>query len=269
MAEVTVNGVRLHYEWHRPEDAPVLALLNGVLMSTRSWALQIPVLSRQYRLLLHDCRGQGQSEHPDGTYSMEQHAEDFRQLLDALRIEKAHVGGISYGAEIAMLFAARWPERVTTLFLSSAVSEVGAELRSKVESWIAAADCGDSDLLYRCSVADNYGYSFLKAHPNMAESALPRFRQLDLPAVSRLCRAFLDLNCTAELTRITAPTMVVVGEEDTLKPLRYARLIQAHIARSALLNIAGAGHAACIEQPHAWNSCWLGFLADQHARQAG
>ncbi len=266
MPQVQVNGVELYYEWHGPEGAPVLALLNGVLMSTRSWAGNIPALSRCYRLLLHDCRGQGQSAHPTEPNSMTQHAEDFSALLDTLGVERAHVGGISYGAEIAMLFAARRPERVTSLFLSSGVSEVGAELRCKVESWIAAADRGDAEMLYRNSVADNYGVTFLSARPNMAEAAIPRFRMLDLPAVANLCRSFLDLNITAELSKIKAPTCVVVGEEDSLKPLRYAKLIQSRIAGSSLMIIAGAGHAVCIEQPQAWNACWLGFLETLAAR---
>ncbi|MGC9358121.1 MAG: alpha/beta fold hydrolase, partial [Anaerolineae bacterium] len=62
MSFINVNGVDLYYKLHGPEDAPVLALVNGVLMSTASWAYQTPVLLRHYRLLLHDCRGQGRSD---------------------------------------------------------------------------------------------------------------------------------------------------------------------------------------------------------------
>ncbi|RPI30398.1 MAG: alpha/beta fold hydrolase, partial [Chloroflexota bacterium] len=109
MPTIQVNGVNLYYEWHGPAGAPVVLLVNGVLMSTASWSFQTPVLSRRYRLLLHDCRGQGQSEHPAGPYSMYQHAADLVGLMEALQIEQAHVAGISYGGEIALLTAIHWP----------------------------------------------------------------------------------------------------------------------------------------------------------------
>src|SRR5512136_3074629 len=111
MPKIKANGIELYYELHGPETAPVLALSNGILMSTASWAFQTPIFSKHYRLLLYDCRGQGQSDHPAGPYSMELHADDLAALLDALGIARAHIGGISYGAEISVVFALRHPER--------------------------------------------------------------------------------------------------------------------------------------------------------------
>jgi pimeloyl-ACP methyl ester carboxylesterase len=267
MARVTVNGVELYYEWHGPQDAPVLVLLNGVLMSTASWAGQLPDLARHYRVLLHDCRGQGQSAHPAEPYSMAGHADDLLALLDALAVRQAHVAGIAYGGEIALIFAARHPERVLSLFVSSAVSEVWASLRARVENWIAAAQTGRGELLYRSSVADNYSEPYLAARPGFAAAAIPRFERLDLPAVVNLCRSFLNLDCTAELAQISAPTSVVVGELDALKPLPYARLIAGRIEGARLLILAGAGHACSIETPAAWNACLLGHLALCQAQQ--
>ena len=262
MPEIKINGVNLYYEWHGAEEAPVLALVNGVLMSTASWAYQTPVLAKHYRVLLHDCRGQGQSEHPAGPYSMLQHAEDLAALLDALGVEKAAIAGISYGGEIAQLLAIHWPEKVESLFLSSTVSEVRPTLRGIVESWIAAAKREDGELLYRCSVTDNFAEPWLKAHPSWAGIAIPRYEQLDFKAVINLCEAFLKIDCTAELSQITAPTMIVVGELDTLKPCEpYARLLAAEIPASQLLILGEAGHACCLEQPTAWNAALLGFLA--------
>ncbi len=262
MPKIKINGVNLHYELHGPEHAPVVALINGVLMSTTSWAYQTPVLAKRYRVLLHDCRGQGQSEHPTAPYTMKQHAEDFVALLEALDIEAAHIAGISYGGEIAQLLGIHWPEKIRSLFLSSTVSEVRPTLRGIVESWIAAAQRQDGELLYRCSVTDNFAEPWLAAHPNWAALSIPRYEQLDFEAVVNLCAAFLKIDCTAELPQITAPTMVVVGERDTLKPLEpYARLLVEHIPNAHLLILGEAGHACCITKPHEWNTALLGWLA--------
>lgn len=261
MPTIIINGTSLYYELHGPADAPVVALVNGVLMSTASWAYQTPALSRRYRVLLHDCRGQGQSEHPAAPYSMRQHADDLAALLDALGIKTAHLAGISYGGEIAQLMGIYYPEKVHSLFLSSTVSEVRPLLRAKVESWIAAAERRDGALLYRCSVADNFSEPWLIVHPNWAGASIPRYEQLDFDAVVNLCVSFLGMDCTADLGKIATPTLVVVGELDTLKPLEpYSRLLVERIPGAELLILGHAGHACCIETPKAWNAALLGWL---------
>ena len=270
MPKIEINDVNLHYEWHGPEDAPVLALLNGVLMSTTSWAYQVPVLSKHYRVLLHDCRGQGKSDHPKEPYSMMQHAEDAIALFDALGVEQAHVAGISYGGEIAQLLGIHWPDRVRSLFLSSTVSEVRPLLRGIIDSWITAAKREDGELLYCCSVTDNFSEPWLVAHPSWGALSIPRYEKLDFDAVINLCRAFLEIDWTAHLDQINAPTMVVVGELDTLKPLEpYARLLAEHIDGADLLVLGDAGHACCIETPRSWNAALLGFITqlDQNSSE--
>jgi 3-oxoadipate enol-lactonase len=266
MPHAQVNGTQLYYEWHGTEGAPVLALVNGVLMSTPSWAFQVPALSKHYRVLLHDCRGQGRSDHPAGPYSMQQHADDLAGLLEALGVAQAHVAGISYGGEIALLLGIRAPRLAKSLFVSSAVSEVRPQLAAIVQSWIAAAKCRDGELLYRCSVTDNYSEAWLVAHPDLAAKSIPRYQQLDFDAVVALCESFLGMDCTRDLPQIGQPTLVAVGELDTLKPLDpYARLIADKIPGAGLLIVAGAGHACCLEKPLAWNAALLGFLAQVEA----
>jgi len=66
MPRILVNGVELYYELLGPADGEVIVLSNGVLMSTASWGLQKAALSRRHRLLLYDCRGMWQSQHPAG-----------------------------------------------------------------------------------------------------------------------------------------------------------------------------------------------------------
>lgn len=261
MASARVNGIQIFYEIYGPEGAPVVALLNGVLMSTASWALQTPVLARHFRVLLHDCRNQGSSDHPPGECSMALHAQDLAALLDHLGIGEVHLAGISYGGELAQRFALDFPQRSRSLFISSAVSEVRPLLAARIGGWLKALERRDGELLYRTSLADTFSEGWLAAHPEWEAATLPRYRELDFDAVGRLCEAFLAIGWTAELARLTVPTLVVVGEHDTLKPLDpYARLLAQHIPGAQLMVIAGAGHACCLEAPTAWNAALLGWL---------
>ena len=92
-----VNDIQMYYELHGPETADVIVLSNGIFMSTASWGYQVVELKKHFRVLVYDCRGMWQSDHPEGPYSMEQHADDLAGLLTALGIRTAHIGGISYG----------------------------------------------------------------------------------------------------------------------------------------------------------------------------
>ena len=188
MPRIRVNGVELHYEWHGPEDAPVVVLSNGVLANTAGWFNQTPVLSKGFRVLLYDCRGQGRSEHPAGPYSMEMHADDLAELLTALEVEKAHIGGISYGGEISLLFAAKYPDRTKSVIAMSAVSEVLPLLRAQIELWTAAAQAHDPLLFFRATVTHNFSAAFIASNQAFLESSISRFAALDIDAVPPGCR---------------------------------------------------------------------------------
>jgi pimeloyl-ACP methyl ester carboxylesterase len=118
MPKVEVNGIQFYYELHGPEGAAVLVLNNGIIMNAAtSWAF--------YRVLQYDCRGQGQTDHPEEAYSMMQHADDLSALLDALGIQKAHIAGISYGGEVAQAFALTYPEKTLSLIHPTQIQSVG------------------------------------------------------------------------------------------------------------------------------------------------
>ncbi len=263
MPKIKANGIELYFELHGPPNADVLVLSNGILMSTASWAFQTPVLSKAYRLLLYDCRGQWQSDHPQGPYSMEQHADDLAALLDALGIARAHIGGVSYGAELNLIFGYKYPAKTRSLLIGSAVSQVDPTLRGIVEMWIQAAKRHDADLFYRATYPFNFSQAWIAANTQALEQAQARYRLLDLDAVVHLCQAFLSLNITDRLQRIKAPTLLMVGEEDNLKPRRYADIIASRIPQAEYVIVPRAGHAVMWEQAGVFNSLVLGFLAKQ------
>jgi 3-oxoadipate enol-lactonase len=268
MPTVQANGSEIYFEQHGWDKAgAVLALSNGILMSTASWAFQTPVLSRHCRLLLYDCRGMWQSQHPPGPYSMAQHADDLAALLDALSVDRAHIGGISYGAEISMVFALRHPKRTRSLIISSAVSQVDPLLRAMMDGWIAATRARDPEMLFQLTVPVNFSERWLAANPAALAAARERYQQLDMDAFLELLLSFSQLDITADLHRISAPALVMVGEEDILKPRKYAEIIACELPGSEFAVIPHAGHAVLWEQANVFNSVILGFLAKQDCDQ--
>jgi len=262
MPTLTANGVKLYYELHGPEDAAVLVLNNGILMNAAaSWSFQTATLARHYRVLQYDCRGQGQSDHPEGRYTMALHADDLAALLVALEIASAHIAGISYGGEVAQAFALAHPGKVRSLILADTVSEVGPELRITIESWLAEARRLDPDAFFAATAPWNFSPAFIAANPQLMAAARQRYALLDYPAVVRLCECFLDVDFTGRLGQITAPTCIIVGEKDILKGPAYAEILRRSIPHAEYHVLAGAGHASCWERPAEFNTIILGFLA--------
>jgi 3-oxoadipate enol-lactonase len=255
-----VNGVQLYYELHGPEDAAVIVFSNGIFMSTASWGFQIAGLSNHFRILVYDCRGMWQSEHPAGPYSMEQHADDLAALLTALGIAKAHIAGISYGGEISMVFACKYPERVQSLIVSSAVSQIDPLLAAIGNSWAGAIQTGDPDLLFCVTLPYNFSESWLQENSGLIEASRKRFGMMDLRAAGELMFAFSKIDFTADLKQISAPTLVLVGELDTIKPRKYSEIIAGEISGAELVIIPHAGHAVCLESPAVFNSAIAGFV---------
>lgn len=266
MTKVTVNDVELYYELHG-EGEQVVVLNNGVIASTTTWAYQLPALTPHYRVLLYDMRGQGQSQkwepgQPDYTWA--QHADDLAGLLDALDIPDAHVGGISYGGELTLVFALHYPERCRSLIVANAVSHVEPLLEAVIEAWIMAAETGDHAFFYKSTWFWNFSESFFAENQALLASRIEAARGLDLPSVVQLCRCFNRLNITERLGEIQRPACVIVGEQDILKPRHYSETIANALPDAELHVLPGAGHASFWEQAAAFNAIALGFLM-QHS----
>lgn len=264
MPKTFVNGVNLYYELHGVVDSPLLVLNNGILMNAAtSWVFQTATLSRHYRLLQYDCRGQGQSDHPESQYSMNLHADDLAALMDNLDISRAHMAGISYGGEVAQAFTLRYPERTQSLILADTVSEIHEQLAYVTQGWIDALQTQDAEIFFNATVPWNFSPKFIRENLELMEEAKKRYALLDFPSIIRLCESFLEVDFTSQLQQITAPTCIIVGSEDKLKGPEYADILHAGITNSELHFLPGAGHATCWERAPEFNTIILGFLAKQ------
>lgn len=261
MPHLRVNNVDLYYEFHGPEAGELLILNNGVFMNTASWAYQLPALAKRYRVLTYDMRGQGRSEHPEGDYSLDLHADDLVALMDALKLGQAHLVGTSYGGELNLLMGLHHPERCRTLVIIASVSHSDPLLVAMIERWRLAAELGDGPKFFRLIYADTYSEGFLIERPDLIPMAEQRYAELDLPAAVRLIESFQRFDVTAGLGRIQVPTCIASAELDLLKPRKYGEIMHQAIAGSEFHLLPGAGHVAVLERAAEVNTIILGFLA--------
>jgi 3-oxoadipate enol-lactonase len=253
--------VELYYEIDG-EGPETVAFVNGVAMTVQSWQPQRADFARELRCLFHDTRGQLLSEKPASDYSMRMHADDLKNLLDHLGIERVHLVGTSYGSEIAMVFALSYPEAARSLTVIAGVSELDEVVRAATDSWAVAASCGGK-AFYRCMLPWVYSSGYIRdnrAALRQREEAMARLPPEFYDGFIRLVHAFSRLDITQKLHRITCPTLVVAAENDLVKPPRFSRIIHENIPGSELVVIPGSGHAVVLERPDLLNPLVLEFI---------
>ena len=142
MAEFTFEGKQIYYELHG-EGRPLL-LLNGIMMSCRSWAEFVQPLSAQNQLILLDMLDQGRSAKMTEPYDHSVQIRLVDALLDHLGLGKVCIAGISYGSEVGLEYAIEHPGRVERLMLFNATAATGAWLNDVGRAWNLAAGDGES-----------------------------------------------------------------------------------------------------------------------------
>lgn len=266
MPKIEANGIALYYELHGPENGEVIVLSNGIMMSTAAWTYQTRVLSKHMRVLLYDCRGMWQSEHPEGPYSMEQHADDLAALLKALKIPSAHIAGISYGSEVSMAFALQYPRMTKSLIVIDGASEIDPILRAHSLPWLIAAERKDPELMLRTSVGLNYSNAYIGANQATIDASVPRFALLDFKAFENLMHAFYNLDLTGKLSQIQMPTLIIVGEDDVIKGRKYSKIIADQIKHAEYVIVPASGHALCLDKPETLNTLLIGWVLKHSAQ---
>lgn len=259
MQFTTADGATLFYEI-LGHGEPVV-LLNGIMMTTRSWTPMLPALTANHRCILHDFRGQLLSPAP-GPWNIEQHADDLAALFDHLEIESAHVAGTSYGGEVGMIFAYTYPERVRSLAVIASTSRADDRMKARAASAMNIAD-SERERLFDVAARDFYSPQFLREHPQLLEQGRARVASYGddfFRGYATLCDAFSALDITDNLRGIACPTLVVAAEDDQLKPVECSQAIAESIPDATLEVIQNAGHAAVVERPDEVNAILLRWL---------
>lgn len=264
MPTVRVNGVTLYYESHGSGFPLVFAY--GLGGNTGMWAGQIEAFAKYYRFILWDPRGHGQSESPPHReqYGLQISAEDLHGLLDHLGIEQAYIGGLSMGGGIAARYAVAHPERVAALLIIDSGSASGLPtnpaMRAMREKTIVLAQTQGMEAVADYIMESNPNLrTQAQASPEARQRLRSMFLALNPTGYAHTVRALLDERFpTEQLTRITKPTLVLVGEEDPA--LEAARMTHQKIAGSQLVILPQAGHLSNLDQPEAFNTSVLDFL---------
>jgi 3-oxoadipate enol-lactonase len=258
MGRVSVGDVTLNYE--QEGDGTDLVLIHGLGDDLRFWDADAPIFGRHHRVLRLDVRGFGASDKPAGPYSTSLFARDLEAVFAACGVVTAHVLGISMGGVIAQRIALDYPLRVRSLVLVSTSSEVGEK---SISAWRRLAGVVERHGLDARSADASRAFApgFAARHPEVVAESGRRTAANDPRAYAAAVRAVSDYNWTAELSRLTVPTLILQGLEDQLTPPGGAVRMSRALPHARLLMITEAGHNLPIEQPEVFHASVLAFTA--------
>lgn len=258
---INVNDTKLYVETAGEGD--VVVFIHGLSLDTRMWDDQWVTFARNFKVIRYDVRGFGQSARARDAHNP---VEDLKDLLDQLKLEKVSLVGLSMGGNIALRFAAQYPQRVKKLVavdanfdgfkdytptLTATFDKVigiatqrgwqGEALQTWLQSPLLKLYAANDNTRINLNliVGDYHGDHFVS----------PRIMpQYGAPATAEL------------LPSIQAPTLVVVGEKDEESIRKAASQLASQIPNAQKKVIGGAGHLSNIDKPKVFNRLVINFL---------
>jgi 3-oxoadipate enol-lactonase len=256
------DGARIHYEVTGKNGKTPVLMIQGLGASKNAWNLQRIAMATRFRCISFDNRGAGRSDKPTEPFTLEQMADDAVAVLDAAGIETAHVVGASMGGVISQIVAVKYPHRVRSLTLVCTACRNHPWRQDLLQSWAKTAE--EKGMIEVGKEAAQWVMS-----PRSFRRLVPAFTWMGPLAALRPRHSFVSQihaildtreDLVDQLSTITAPTMVIVGNQDILTPRGDSEEIAERIPNAELVVISGAAHGLMMEHSSTFNKILIEFL---------
>lgn len=255
MPDAIIGGVKIHYN-ETGEGEPLL-LIMGYGMPGDAWLGSVPFL-QGFRAIYYDNRGTGESDTPDGPYTIERMADDAAGLLDHLGIARAHVYGVSMGGMIAQELVLRHPAKVAALVLGCTMcggehSTMGdPQVIDALIDVVESMGKGDPAAWVDRQLPLLFTPEWIAENPAIRDLFIMMAPMLPPTPPETAHNAMAGLfgwSAYDRLPQIKAPTLIVHGDRDVIIPVENATVIAQRIPGARLHIVEGAGHGYPAQDP--------------------
>ncbi|MFC1932368.1 alpha/beta fold hydrolase [Chloroflexota bacterium] len=263
--KIEANGVSIEYELSG--SGRCFTLIHGAGDNLNAWYNQVPAFLQHYQVLTYDVRGHGQTELPEGELTTELWAEDLYALLKALDISETILLGHSMGGAIALEFTLTHLGMVKALILSNSV---GAVRRSEEEmrqmavrrqTLIEVIKKEGMEAVLKDRLSNVFSPGFAEKNPETVERYKSILLQNNPEGYLRVMQRMGHHTTSPDMSKITCPTLIIVGEHDSLSGPAAGKATQETV-RGSQLKVFPTGHAPALERPQEYNETVLRFLAE-------
>jgi len=262
--KINANDISINYEIQGQGEN--LILIHGAFDNLNMWYNQVPVFSKDYRVITYDIRGFGETEGPETEYSVLLFEEDLYQFTKAVGIENTCCLGFSLGGSIAVQLAIDHPELVKALVLTNSsaglpIATPSPKALERGQEILGLLDKGDIGAAAELMASAAFSPDFESKNPAEFEKFVKSKLQNDPHKLAQAMRSLRVGASVLDISRLKCPTLLIIGEYDSgMGPERGKQLQQA-IPNSKLVILA-AGHSSPFEAPDEFNRAVLGFLSE-------
>jgi 3-oxoadipate enol-lactonase len=265
----TINGIQMYYI--DEGSGPAVLLVHGFPFDHTMWHNQVAALRANYRLIVPDLRGHGQSQATSNVYRMDLMADDLRALLHTLDIEQVVLGGLSMGGYIAFAFWRIYPHLVRGLVLADTRAAADTpEARQSRERMVELVQRDGTGAIANEMVPRLLSETTLMDRPEVVDHARRMIVRMPVAGIVGALQGMAQRpDSTPTLSTITVPTLIAVGEDDTLTPPDEAEEMRSAIVSGrhadapdvVLARIPQAGHLSPLENHLPFSAALREFLA--------
>lgn len=265
LQQVRINGTL--YRYRDIGEGPTLLFAHGLFASHHIFAAQVQALSHAYRCIVLDMPGHGLSGYDPTGWTLDDLSRDLALMIEELALGKVTIVGQSQGAMVALRLAANYPKLLAGLVLIG--TSARAELPERLEMWrrqretLLSGSDEEREALFTTLQAYVNSAEWLQNHPHEAaeERAIMDAHDREGLALALDAAVFDRGDITHLLPTITAPTLVIVGEEDRATPVELSEEIVALLPNAQLLTLAKTGHHPPTEAADGVTAAIAGFIA--------
>ncbi|HKP84595.1 MAG TPA: alpha/beta hydrolase [Blastocatellia bacterium] len=258
--KIKVNGINIDYR-DEGEGTPVI-FIHAFPLNQTMWDEQVSALKNHCRAITLDLRGFGNSDVPDGPYSMDQMAADVRRLMEALDIDRATLVGLSMGGYVSLAFYRNYSDAVRAMVFAD--TRASADTREARERRMKSAEKAEREGAR--AIADDMvpvalARSTVEGRPEIVER-MRKMAEANSPVgIAAAQRGMAERrDHTDMLGDMDFPALIIVGSEDALTPVAEAEALRDGIRESRMRVIEGAGHLSNLEYPREFNDALIEFV---------
>jgi len=241
-----VDGGGVHTYYEEEGSGEPLLLLHGGLVTIETWAHQRPAFAERFHVYLPERRGHGRTPDVPGPTGYDLMAADTAAFMQALGIQSAHMVGWSDGGNVALELALGWPQLVRKMVLIGAAADVSGATADSTE-WVNSL------------TPDNLPPFLTEPYARLSPDGPDHFRVVAEKTVEMWKTQ--PRHEMSELAAITAPTLILIGDNDGVTIEHTAQMLRA-IPKAQLAVIPGADHGVMLDKPQIVNRLILDFLAE-------
>jgi 3-oxoadipate enol-lactonase len=253
-----MTAVAVHHVEEGPASAPVVLMVGSLGSTLEMWDPQVAALAEHFRVVRFDHRGHGKSPVVPAGFELADLGGDVTLLLDRLGVARAHVVGLSLGGMVGMWLAAHAPERVDRLALLCTSAQLGPA--SNWTDRAATVRAEGTGAIADAVLERWFTPAFATAHPELMARMREMVAGTPAEGYAACCEVVARMDLTADLPKITAPTLAIAGADDPATPPVHLETILAGVADGRLAVLQSAAHLASTEQASAVNRLLLDHL---------